>query len=57
VLKKIINLTESGLSFKELIGIHKFYAFAYFRLPWCQDELVKILQKEGDPIITEEKLS
>jgi hypothetical protein len=50
-------LAENGISFKELISIHEFIAFTYFRLPWCQEEIVKVLQRKGDPAITEEKLA
>lgn len=32
-------------------------AYAYFRLPWCQEEIVKVLQKEDDPAISEDKLA
>ncbi len=53
VMKKIITFTANGLTYKEFVCIHRFMAFAYFRLPWCQDEIIQVLKREGDPIISE----
>ena len=53
VVKKIIRFTVNGLTYKEFVCIHKFMAFAYFRLPWCQDQIIQVLKREGDPIISE----
>lgn len=57
VLRKIIELTAQGINFKELVSIHRFIAYAYFRLPWCQDELVASLRRPTDQPISEEKLA
>lgn len=57
VLRKIIELTANGINFKQLVSIHRFIAYAYFRFPWCQDELISSLTRPTDQPLSEEKLA
>jgi len=51
-MKKIINFTKKSLSIKESTLIHQFLAYAYFKFPWCQKEMLKYLKRPNDPIIS-----
>lgn len=48
VLRKIIELTANGINFKQLVSIHRFIAYTYFRFPWCQDELIASFARPSD---------
>ena len=52
ILIKIIGFIMNGISFKELVSLQQFVAFAYFRFSWCQDQIVQALAKESDPVFS-----
>ena len=54
---KIIESVEEKLTYKEVKAIHRFVAFAFFRFPWCQEQLISVLSRPTDPEITEERLA
>lgn len=54
---KIMEFTDKGITFKDVLAIHRFVAFVYFRFPWLQREIVQTLAKESDVQISEEKLA
>lgn len=55
-MEKIVQSTEIGVTFHELQCIQKFVAYAYFRIPWVQENVLKNFQREGDPSINSDKL-
>lgn len=40
---KIMEFTDKGITFKDVLAIHRFVAFVYFRFPWLQREIVQTL--------------
>ena len=54
---KVIDSVGKGLTYKEVKAIHRFVAFAYFRFPWCQDQLLGVLARPSDPEVSEERLA
>ncbi len=56
ILEKIVSSTTIGVTYHELKCIQKFIAYAFMRLPWIQNHIVKNLSVEGDPLINSDKL-
>lgn len=55
-LVRIIQFVINGISFKELVALQKFVAYAFFRLAWVQDQIITALARPTDPTLSEERI-